>query len=196
MARQGRFGKYGDIKRKERLRKGSFPSERPHPLVGRHIHGSHVPGAKVFIRDAMEADKGFIKALSRDAFEKYGPYENTIPEWLISGFAIAFLACTRKKPIGFAMISRPAQENRMQPVCELLAIAVARALQGRGTGDLIMVEAEKRALGMRAASIVLHSAAGNMCAQKLFERHGFVPCMVKKRYYPNGQEAVMMRKSL
>jgi ribosomal-protein-alanine N-acetyltransferase len=196
MARQGRFGKYGDSKRKERLRKGALLSVKKRALTDGPIQGFRPSGGKVFVRDAVESDKGFIKELSKEAFEKYGPYENMIPEWLGSGAVMAFLACRKKRLLGFAMISRPVHENRTQPLCELLAIAVVRASRGNGIGRLMMVEAEKRAAEMGAVAIVLHAAVGNLIAQKLFKKSGFVPCSIKKRYYPNGQEAIMMKKSV
>ena len=196
MGRQGRFGKYGDIKRKERLRKGSISTRGQHQGTRNPVPFSRSSGGKVFIRDAVESDNGFIKELSKEAFDKYGPYEEIIPEWVDSGLAVVFVACSRKKSLGFGMISRPFLKDGMQPISELLAIAVARGAQGRGIGSLIVIEAEERALEMGAASIVLHAAVGNTAAQRLFNRQGFVSSLIKGGYYPNGQEAIMMVKHL
>ena len=196
MGRQGRFGKYGDIKRKERLRKGRLTVGGQKPLTGKYVPENRTLRDRIIIRDAVESDKDFIRSLSEEAFEKYGPYETTIPEWVGSGLAETFIACRRKKPLGFGMISPPHFKDPMHPASELLAIAVVRGARGRGIGHRLVLEAEKKAMEMGAVFMTLHSASGNAGARNLFKRHGFVPCRIKKSYYPKGQEAVMMKKNL
>ncbi|MFC1884266.1 GNAT family N-acetyltransferase [Thermodesulfobacteriota bacterium] len=192
----GHFGKYGDFKRNEKLRKGlSSGKELRHERIN-SSSAHYARNDQFFIRDVQPSDRGFIKVLSKEAFNKYGAYENMIPKWLDSGFTVAFMACGKEKSLGFAMISRPPLASKKSALSELLAIAVARALRGRGIGHLLLNEAERRAADMGSESIVLHSASENLVGQKLFVRHGFEPFINKINYYPNGQEAIMMIKRI
>lgn len=193
----GRFGKYGDFKRKERLRKGSRQGMELY-LERTKKRSAHYYTRKnqFYMRDVLASDREFIKVLSKEAFNQYGPYEDMIPEWLYSSFTMTFIACGEDKSLGFAMISRPLLADKKSAFSELLAIAVSRPVRGRGIGDLLLEEAERRAAEMGAEAIVLHSAVENAIGQKLFLRHGFEPFMNKTNYYPNGQEAIMMIKYL
>jgi ribosomal protein S18 acetylase RimI-like enzyme len=45
-------------------------------------------------------------------------------------------------------------------------------------------------------TLVLHTAAENFVAQKLFKEHGFIPSEIKRNFYPKGQDALMMYKDI
>ncbi len=42
--------------------------------------------------------------------------------------------------------------------------------------------------------LILHTALDNLPGRALFKRHGFAACGVKKAFYPEGQDALMMEK--
>jgi ribosomal protein S18 acetylase RimI-like enzyme len=53
-----------------------------------------------------------------------------------------------------------------------------------------------RAKNMRMETVLLHTAIENKRARELFEYHGFTALNIKKGFYPNGQQAVMMSRTL
>ena len=70
------------------------------------------------------------------------------------------------------------------------------AAQGRGIGaaQLRWMAAEAAARG--ASSLMLEVRASNAAARRLYARHGFQELHVRRRYYPGGEDAVIMRKVL
>jgi ribosomal protein S18 acetylase RimI-like enzyme len=202
MGNRGRFGKYGEKKRIERLRRsrtlGASKLKGTAP-VNRHraYHRDSTGRREVFtLRAAEPADTEFIRALSREAFSLYGPYEEILPHWFESGITVTAVALSRKRPAGFAMLSLPVPPWHDSRECELLAIAVSGAKQGQGIGDMLLREAEKIAAEMGAGTLVLHTAAGNAPARGLFQSHGFRVREIKCRFYPRGQDAHMMFKDI
>jgi ribosomal protein S18 acetylase RimI-like enzyme len=59
-----------------------------------------------------------------------------------------------------------------------------------------MKAVENRAVELHAKRVVLHTGTDNLGAQALFSRSGYTPCEIKQRFYPAGQDAVMMSKAI
>jgi len=63
---------------------------------------------------------------------------------------------------------------------------------GLGIGDLLMKDVRRKAKGLKAETLVLHTATDNLRSQKLFKKYGFTRLGLKKNFYPKGQDALMM----
>ena len=202
MGNRGRFGKYGDIKRIERLRKsrvglGGTLQKIADPLRGAPPYEKRIPKKpKVIIRPAETSDVEYIRNLSKKVFQQYGTYDDTLPRWFLSGMTVTILALVKKAPAGFAMMGRLPHEWYAPRVSELLGIAVEPERQGCGIGDLLMKEVVREARGHEIEMLILHTAVENLDGQRLFKKHGFVASEVKKNFYPEGQEALMMYRNI
>ena len=193
MSRRGRFGKYGDVKRLERLRKsGSRDLPSRYEPKGRGPSFLGVGG--ISIRRANLGDVGFIAQLSAKAFGVYGPYGHLVPGWFESNSTITLIAVEKGKPVGFAMMGRLLDESENEHRCELLAIAVEPEVRRRGVGRMLLREIEKEAERLNEHILFLHTATENIPAQNLFRKNGFTLLSVKKNFYPSGQDAVKMMK--
>jgi ribosomal protein S18 acetylase RimI-like enzyme len=148
------------------------------------------------LRQADFSDAAFVRSLSKQAFARYGPYEKLLPEWLLSGMTVTLIAWLGKKPIGFVMMGRPLHNGWSPEVSEILAIAVERSRQGAGIGDRLLAEALARAGSLGIETLALHTSLDNKPAQGLFEKHGFQPAEIKPRFYPEGQDALLMERTL
>ena len=202
MGNRGRFGKYGEKKRIDRLRQsrigktrigsdGTGPvviPPRPKKLKAKKI--------RVSIKPAEASDAGFIEVLGREAFEQYGPYDEMLPYWFRSGIGITFLAWIGKRPAGYVMLARPQGGDLGVRVAELLAIAVEAGARRRGIGDLLTREIIRKAEKLLVNTLILHTAVDNLPAQALFKKHGFVPAGIKKEFYPERQSALLMQKEI
>ena len=75
-------------------------------------------------------------------------------------------------------------------------VGTVAAAQGRGIGaaQLRWMAAEAAARG--ASALMLEVRASNAVARRLYARHGFEELHVRRRYYPGGEDAVIMRKAL
>jgi ribosomal protein S18 acetylase RimI-like enzyme len=142
------------------------------------------------------ADTLFVGRLSGKVFNIYGPYQEIIPKWIESGIGLTIIALMDGRPMGFAMIGEPYERYDLQPSSELLAIAVDPERKGMGVGKLLLKEIERRAVEMKVKRIFLHTAVYNLSAQRLFSRVGYGIWEIKKCFYPEGQDALVMFKVL
>jgi ribosomal-protein-alanine acetyltransferase len=74
----------------------------------------------------------------------------------------------------------------------ILNVAVANEMHRKGVATklLAVLVAEGRKHGMR--DMFLEVRVGNAGAIALYERHGFRQLSVRKKYYPNGEDALVM----
>jgi ribosomal-protein-alanine N-acetyltransferase len=199
MGNRGRFGKYGETKRLNRLR-GAGTIDVHHR---RSRAGEDTPSKEVFHRKARFAsrpagrsDKGFIAQLSGKVFSVYGPYRDMVSQWFATGLTVTRIGLMGGAPVGFAMVGRWLQENEAESVCELLAIAVEPDRQHQGLGRRLLQEIETEAEQRGERALFLHTALENLPAQKLFSKAGYRPCGIKRKFYPAGQHALMMCKDM
>jgi ribosomal-protein-alanine N-acetyltransferase len=102
--------------------------------------------------------------------------------------------------VGFAMMGPPHHEPAQVAIgsegrssaAELLAVAVEPGFQNQGIGTLLMQSVEDAALKKGIKRIILHTSTDNAPAKKLFGSRGFLPFMVRKQFYPEGQDALLM----
>lgn len=142
------------------------------------------------------SDLAVISELSAKAFQQYGPYEDILPEWFVSGITRTLLALRERKAVGFVMLGRPANKWFYPQATELLAIAVAPEWQNQGIGSRLLGTALSELQGRGVEQVVLHTAVVNSSGQRLFRKYGFVAAGKKRCFYPAGQDAVMMYKNM
>jgi [ribosomal protein S18]-alanine N-acetyltransferase len=202
VSNRGRFGKYGEIKRLERLRQAGFRAflrnkpEKGAPARPFFGGGMEKPRGGFILRRAAQSDVEFIGGLSSRVFDLYGPYGEIVTRWFESGTAVTFVALVGQRPVGFAMIGRPSPSALTETVAELLAIAVEPLNQAMGVGGLLLGKVEEAAVRLQIRRLFLHTATENLRAQRLFARCGYVAAEVKQGFYPAGQDAVLMFKNL
>jgi ribosomal protein S18 acetylase RimI-like enzyme len=202
MGNRGRFGKYGETKRLNRLRqtrtkaffqKGIGPERfEQSPPLSRTIDKR----ASVRVRLAKATEAGFITQLSRKAFNVYGPYEGVISRWFESKGTVTLVAFLRGRPVGFAMIGQLCEAGTLERVSVLLAIAVEPDKQRRGIGRMLLKEAERKAAEQKMARLCLHTAKENLSARRLFTANGYHPLGIERNFYPAGQDALVMFKEI
>jgi len=76
----------------------------------------------------------------------------------------------------------------------VLTIGVTGSAQGRGIGTLLLRDLLATAGGR---TVFLDVRVDNDVAQRLYERHGFVPVGRRRRYYqPSGTDALVMAREV
>jgi len=202
MGNRGRFGKYGETKRLDRLRRarrgGSFqPAALMAPWKADFSSkGRTGQKGQIRIRPAKASDLDFVIRLSDRLFDIYGPYKEIISQWIDSGFAMTIVAVDDKKPVGFGMLGPLSTRSQGQQMAELLAIAVEPKKQHRGIGQRLMEEIEAKAAELKVKRILLHTATENLPARKLFLRNSYHAWGIEKMFYPAGQDAMVMSKDI
>nr|WP_165982634.1 GNAT family N-acetyltransferase [Dankookia rubra] len=79
---------------------------------------------------------------------------------------------------------------------EILTLAVCPAARRRGLGGALMAAALAGAALRGAAAMFLEVAAGNAAALGLYLGLGFAEVGRRRRYYPDGSDALVLRRGL
>lgn len=205
MGNRGRFGKYGETKRFERLRQAkaaSLPLKATRTFIPKSIRSEPFRGKpsdrdkrrRITFRKAGFSDEAFITQLSGKVFSVFGPYEEMVPRWLMYDSTVTTIASLDNSPVGFTMLGDPFNRYDLRQVTELLAIAVDPKDHHRGIGELLLKEVDKKAVELGVSRILLHTAIENLPARRLFTKFGYRPWEIKRSFYPKGQDAIVMSK--
>jgi hypothetical protein len=139
MGTSGRYGKYGETKRLARLRK-TVPGFLP---AGRGIMPSRALeqfGERPFSRTKIKIvpagimDPRYIRSLSKRVFGIYGPYDDTLTNWFLTGMTFTIMALAGRKNVCFAMLGRSYLGQSATSVYEQLEIAEEPEINRRGVG--------------------------------------------------------------
>lgn len=202
MGNTGRFGKYGEEKRLDRLRQarekpsGSMTVGGGPASDALHHRKQRSRKSRIVVRPAETSDAAFIRDLSRKAFQQYGPYEDLLSSWFLSGIGATFVALLGKRVAGYVMLERIEGETASPRLSELLAIAVEPWARNHGVGDRLMGEIIRKAKERFVERLLLYTAVDNLPGQALFRKHGFVVYGIEKGFYPEGQDALSMQKEM
>jgi len=202
MGNRGRFGKYGEMKRFDRLRQARIKTSSLHRTEIKPLNLRSPFKKPVFQKDSTQirlakgSDVDFIGQLSEKVFKIYGPYDELVPQWFESDFTMTIIAIMAGKPVGFAMIGHVSKELNLPDVSELMAIAVEPEKQKRRIGTMLIREMEKKAADLKIQRVFLHTAVENLSAQRLFAECGYQKGGIKSGFYPEGQDAVLMSKNI
>ena len=202
MGSRGRFGKYGEIKRLDRLRRAGKRHSVPSGSDVRSFKEiptfkeEGYPKGRLKIRPAKAADALFIGQLSGKVFDIYGPYTDIVSRWFESDLTVTLIALMDNNRAGFAMIGNLYYNRKEEYFSELLAIAIEPERQKRGIGEMLIRGIERKAIELNANRLFLHTATENLSAQKLFTKNGYRKWGIEKNFYPAGQDAVVMVKEI
>lgn len=81
----------------------------------------------------------------------------------------------------------------LAPDSDVQTIAVRSEDQGRGIGGALLRALMGAAADRGCRTIMLEVRAGNASALALYARHGFAPLSRRRAYYPDGEDAVILR---
>ncbi len=93
-------------------------------------------------------------------------------------------------PDGFVLARVAADE------AEILTLAVMPQRRRHGIGTELLRAACRRAAALGAVAMLLEVAVSNAAAVSLYERQGFARVGLRRRYYANGDDAMVLRCSL
>jgi ribosomal-protein-alanine N-acetyltransferase len=78
----------------------------------------------------------------------------------------------------------------------LANLAVAPEQRGQGIAGHLLDELLDFARAQQAESVYLEVRLSNTIAREFYARRGFVPVYMRRGYYENGEDAVVMEKEL
>jgi ribosomal-protein-alanine N-acetyltransferase len=94
-------------------------------------------------------------------------------------------------PHGGMILARAAADEM-----EVLTLAVIPKVRRQGIGLRLLGAALAHAAERGAQIAFLEVSVGNVAARALYERAGFVPAGLRPRYYADGSDALVLRRTL
>ncbi|MCI5600818.1 MAG: GNAT family N-acetyltransferase [Hallerella porci] len=146
------------------------------------------------VREMDEKDIPAVLAIQNEThFENWD--EKALKRLLGKSFTFAFVAeaptaAGEWKVAGFAVFSCAADE------AEILAIATAQEFLRKGVATEIFAEGESALADAGARQFYLEVRAGNANAIAFYRKLGFDQCGERKKYYSDGENAVLMSRPL
>ncbi len=152
--------------------------------------------SKISLRLATEEDWEFVRQLSAGVFSIFGDYDQALTRWFLQPGVLTVIGSMNGYPAGFAILQLAEKGNWNSSTGELLALAVIPEYHRQGLGSALLGQVEKMASQYGLKKIRLHTAIDNLPARNLFQKAGYKRVGSEKSYYPKGQSAVMMMKTL
>ena len=147
------------------------------------------PGT-VDIRPMTDTDLESVLAIERASFPHPWRYEHFLHE-LSSPHSFPLVAVTAEGAVGGYVCLMSLFEE-----AQILNIAVARHLRGRGIARVLLEHAVAVAREKQAGIMTLEVRASNGAAIALYERFGFCRTGIRPKYYEGVEDALLMEKSL
>ncbi|MDJ0868517.1 MAG: ribosomal protein S18-alanine N-acetyltransferase [Myxococcota bacterium] len=135
------------------------------------------------LRSAHAADAGAIAALAARCFAE--PWSRAaVQAELVHPDAHALLIESAGRPVAYLLARRVLDE------LHVMHMGVDPAARRRGLAGALLA----RALGAGARAVWLEVRATNAPARAFYAKHGFVAVGRRSRYYPGGEDAVLMNR--
>jgi ribosomal-protein-alanine N-acetyltransferase len=119
-----------------------------------------------------------------------------VATWFLQPGVITEIIREEGEPLGFAMLALARQKPFEPRRALLLAISVSPAHQRKGVGSAMLNRMEELAREYGVVEIHLRTADDNLPAISLFQKAGFEITGSEDLYYPKGQRALAMSKTL
>ena len=143
----------------------------------------------VTIRPMTAADLQQVLVIEQSCFPRPWTRDHFLSE-LASPYACAAVAVQDGRVAGYFCLTVVLDE------AELLDIAVDPAVHGQGVGRRLLLRVCEEARKRNAGILRLEVRATSQPAISLYERFGFVRSGLRKAYYEQGIDALLMEKNL
>ena len=148
--------------------------------------------AGVVLRDMAEADVPEVHALERLLFPIDAWPEQMFRDELAQVETRRYWVAEQRTPEGTRIVAY-AGLMCVPPIADVQTIAVVPDCEGRGIGSALLTGLIGEARARGAADVLLEVRADNPRAQALYRRFGFTQIHVRRRYYRDGADALIMQ---
>ncbi len=143
------------------------------------------------VRSADANDAEAIIAIEARAFGAASWGAESLRSGIDAPYVTALVVQEAEGPVeGFALWRRLGEEG------EILSIAVDPHARGRGAGKALLAEIIVSAEALRLSALFLEVDAGNAPALALYRRAHFADVGLRKQYYRNGADALVLRRAV
>lgn len=155
----------------------------------RHEENSRLQTADLEVASVRERFLEEICEIERESFS--APYPPQVFCSMARETADTFLvANSKQETLGYVLAILRKDSGRV------LSIAVRRGYRRKGVGTKLMTELLKVLQGKRVKRVELEVRVSNYAAQEFYRKLGFREVGMIEQYYPDGEDAVKMSRSL
>lgn len=150
------------------------------------MNGADEPFLK--LRTFKHGDLRQVVAIENSSFPD--PYPSELFLWFKLKAGDGFIVALKEKVVGYAISEVRGERGH------IVSMAVSQESRGEGIGAALLQESLKR-LEFKVKEAYLEVRGTNNAAMRLYERFSFKKTgEVRNRYYPNGDDAIIMRRTL
>ena len=142
---------------------------------------------RIAVVDAENAD-AMAQIASMDAELRETAWSASSWSATLSGSSAALIAYLGEQPVAFACFAAVIEQG------ELLMVGVLPSARRRGIAHQLLVEGEAQLRWLGATTIHLEVASQNDAAIALYERLGYTKRGLRRAYYADGDDAVLMAR--
>lgn len=143
------------------------------------------------VREAKESDLETVMRIEKASFPKY-PYPLDVFEELLRQCQKYFLIAEYKGRVSGYVCGRLVGKS----LGLVVSIAVKPEFRRRGIGRILMLELESRFREDHVKTVRLEVGVDNDAAIRLYESLGYETVGLKRKYYLDGSDALIMVKNL
>jgi len=147
-------------------------------------------GDEILLREGLPTDLHAIARLERESFADPWPREALLAELQVDRLRRPLVAENDGTVVGFLMAWSVADE------LHVINLAVDEAWRRRGIGTRLLAAAFAAGRDEGCVLATLEVRAGNLPALAFYERHGFLQAGLRRHYYQDGEDAVIMTRRL
>jgi ribosomal-protein-alanine N-acetyltransferase len=142
-------------------------------------------GTEIVVRPAQAGDVGALETVAKQSGLSFEAARD-----LSRPFLVVLVASVDEQVVGFLSMQRMADE------AEILDLGVLTSHRRQGVGARLLEAARKSARDSAVVELFLEVRRGNQAALALYEGSGFSQVGERKRYYRDGEDALLLRTLL
>ena len=143
----------------------------------------------MILRAWKQDDLPYLFALEKECFSD--PWQlSAFESGLLAPYMHGVLGEEKGEIVGYGCMSVVFE------TAEVLNIAVEKSARKQGYGQQILTAMLCLAKEKGATECFLEVRVSNLSAKRLYEKNGFLPVHIRKGYYADGEDALVMRKEL
>ncbi len=146
---------------------------------------------EILLRDYKPSDFESLYRIDQACYPPGIAYTRRMLRWFLSQPGrICLVAEWHGEPVGFLVAIGE------DTIGHIVTIDVLERHRRRGLGTRLLVEAERRMAAAGVRTIEMETATSNHAAVAFWKKHGYRTSGVLRGYYPDGQDAFWMHKTL
>lgn len=140
------------------------------------------------IREMVLEDLDQVLALEKQCFAQPWTLDNLRYELEGNPFSHGWVLIDEEEIVGYTFLWETFETG------QIAKIGVDPKKRRKHFADQLMKAMDHRAVNAGCEVITLEVRASNVAARKLYEKNGYIQMNISKKYYPDGEDAIIMTK--